>query len=354
MCRTLLTFIAITDREHPEYRVPTEDWRRSNPKGYANWFRSRMRTVFDAHRRAAALAANASVEDIPEYTVRTPLQSAIQILKRHRDMMFAKRSDQKPISIVVTTLAAHAYQQENTITGAIYRILAEMDEYIEHRNGVAWIANPTDPAENFADRWTAYPERKVAFYEWLDQARRDFSAAAQATDRKRIVAALQPRFGERFLEGVESVQRNSLHGPASYYVGGLRKSLNPAHRKAAPWRRVDEGMVRIDRATLRRDGFRTTTFKNDGDPLPKNCSLIFEAVTDLPKPYRVYWQVVNTGREAEAANGLRGGFDEGVVTNGRLTRRESTLYSGTHSIECFIVKQGDLAAQSGQFIVNIK
>ena len=348
------TFIAITDRDHPRFRVLTEDWPRSNPKGYANWFRSRMRTVFDAHRRAAALAVNASVEEIPEYRVRTPLQSAIQILKRHRDMMFAKRSDQKPISIVVTTLAAHAYQQENTIAGAIYSILADMAEYIEHRNGVVWIANPTDPAENFADRWTTYPERKVAFYQWLDHARRDFSAAAQAIDRKRAVAALQPRFGERFLEGVESVQRNSLLGPAPHHVGGLIKSLNPAHRKAAPWRRVDQGVVRIDRATLRRDGFRTTMLKNGGDPLQKNCSLIFEAVTEIPKPYKVYWQVVNTGQEAEAANGLRGGFDEGVVTNGRLTRRESTLYSGTHSIECFIVKQGDLVAQSGQFIVTIK
>ena len=129
--------------------------------------------------------------------------------------------------------------------------------------------------------------------------------------------------------------------------------LNPAHRKTPPWRRVDGGVVRIERAILKRNGFRTKAFKSDGDALPKHYELTFEAVTDIPTPYEVYWQVVNTGREAEAANGLRGGFDEGVVTDGTLTMRESTLYSGTHSIECFIVKQGYLAAQSGQFIVNI-
>ena len=102
--------IAITDRDDPNFRQLTEDWPHSNPKGYANWFRSKMREVFDARRRALALEARASVEDIPEHRVRTPLQSAIQILKHHRDVMFSERVDDKPISIILTTLAAHAYR----------------------------------------------------------------------------------------------------------------------------------------------------------------------------------------------------------------------------------------------------
>ena len=61
-----------------------------------------------------------------------------------------------------------------------------------------------------------------------------------------------------------------------------------------------------------------------------------------------------TGREAEAANGLRDGFDQGLVTAGKLTKKETTLYTGRHSIECFIVKAGYLAARSGQLIVNIQ
>lgn len=347
------TAIAITDRDHPRFRVLTEDWPHSNPKGYANWFRSRMRAVFEARHRALALEARASIEDIPEYRVRTPLQSAIQILKRHRDMIFAERLEDKPISIVVTTLAAHAYRQEPTISGALYSILDHMAAYIERRNGVVWIANPTDPAENFADRWTKYPQRKLDFYEWLDQARKDFLAAAQAIDRKTAIAALQPRFGKRLMETA-----TNRHGSPLAQVArrgrGLGRILKPAHRKVPPWRRVDQGVVQIEQATLKRNGFRATMFKSDGDALPKNCSLSFEAVTNIPMPYKVYWQVVNTGREAEGANGLRGGFDEGVVTGGRLTKNESTRYLGTHSIECFIVKDGYLAAQSGQFIVNIQ
>ena len=39
----------------------------------------------------------------------------MQILKRHRDGAFADRPDVKPASIILTTLAAHAYNQEETL-----------------------------------------------------------------------------------------------------------------------------------------------------------------------------------------------------------------------------------------------
>lgn len=78
------------------------------------------------------------------------------------------------------------------------------------------------------------------------------------------------------------------------------------------------------------------------------------AKTDITGPYRVYWQVVNTGCEAIRANCLRGSFEEQPPQRGQLTRTESTLYSGSHSIECFIVKDGNLLARSEPFIVSIK
>ena len=348
------TAIAITDKEDKKFRQVTEDWPHSNPKGYANWFHSRIREVFEARRRALALEARASVEDIPEYKVRTPLQSAVQIFKRHRDMMFAERPDEKPISIILTTLAAHAYQQEASISGALYSILDRMDDFIDYSAGIAWIANPTDLTENFADRWEKYPEREAAFYEWLEQARADFTAAAQALSRDTATAALQPRLGQKLMEEASARRRGS---PLARVIGGARrigKVLNPGHRKAPPWTKIDQSEVRIEQATMQRNGFRPETFLSDGEPLPKRSSLSFQADTNIPKPFKVYWQVVNTGREAEAANGLRGGFDEGLVTTGKLTKKESTLYAGTHSIECFIVRDGYLAGRSGQFIVNIQ
>jgi hypothetical protein len=67
----------------------------------------------------------------------------------------------------------------------------------------------------------------------------------------------------------------------------------------------------------------------------------------------VYWQIVNTGQQARDARGLRGEFEE-VVVRGHLKREESTRYMGTHSIECFIVKNNYCVAKSGAFVVNIQ
>lgn len=86
----------------------------------------------------------------------------------------------------------------------------------------------------------------------------------------------------------------------------------------------------------------------------KGAALKFEAATNIPPPYEVYWQVVNTGNEATAAGQLRGGFDKGTVERGSITHREATGYSGAHTIECFIVKDRHLAARSGVFVVNVR
>ncbi|MBN8915083.1 MAG: nucleotidyltransferase [Rhizobiales bacterium] len=352
------TAIAITDQDHYAYREIADDWPHSNPKGFCNWFRSRMAVIFEARRRALALEDRASVEDIPEYKVRTPLQSAIQILKHHRDRMFVGRGDEKPISIILTTLSARAYQQEPTISSALFSILRGMANLIEYRNGVAWIENPTDPAENFADRWQSHPERREAFYDWLNQAQTDFTNAATAATRDAATAALEPRLGRQLMEAANARRAGgNANGLLGRIMGGARavgRVLSPSHKQVAPWNILEQGSVVIERATLQRNGFRPEEFVSDGSSLPKHCSLRFEAETNVPKPYKVYWQVVNTGQEAANANGLRGGFDEGIVSVGKLTRDESTSYSGTHSIECFIVKSGLLAAKSGQFIVNIQ
>ena len=50
----------------------------------------------------------ASVDDVPVFAWKTPLQRSIQILKRHRDVMFWNSPNLRPISMIITTLSAHA------------------------------------------------------------------------------------------------------------------------------------------------------------------------------------------------------------------------------------------------------
>lgn len=207
------TAIAITDNERLGYHDINNDWPRSNPKGYLDWFKGRMRIVFEKRRRMLAEAVNASVEEIPYYKVRTPLQSSIMILKRHRDIMYVKDEiNCCPISIIITTLAAHAYQGEEEIADALLSILNGMEAHIKRdARGSAVIANPSDPLENFADKWVEFPEREEAFFTWLRQAQSDFAYAASLADRQAIRESLSPHVGQDLAEraGNHSARKSS-------------------------------------------------------------------------------------------------------------------------------------------------
>lgn len=348
--------ISITDSNHPGYRSYTDDWPSSNPNGYADWFMTRMEVAFNERRRAMALhEAKADVADIPAFRVKTPLQSAIQILKRHRDLCFSEQPEGRPSSIIISTLAAHSYNQEATVTGALFSILASMDQYIEVRGQTYWITNPSDPRENFADAWEAEPEQKLAFDEWLDSARKDFERAGETTDLAQMIDLLSPRLGREMLEKAatrfspgavaKSVTTRRLHG-------AMQRLFDAPHRKPVAWPTVPQGDVSLSCA-MSKPGFRTTAVGNNGALVPTGSSLRFEASSNLPRPYKVFWQVVNTGPVALKANDLRGEFLEGTVSAGNLVRTERAAYEGSHTIECFIVKDGYCAARSGPFVLNI-
>lgn len=210
--------IAITDKTLPQFDQPTEDWPQSNPTGYAAWFRSRMRVRLTEAKRALAQRERitASVDEIPDYKVKTPLQRTIQLLKRHRDCMFKDDGEYKPISIIITTLAAHAYNEEPTISAALQSILNGMDRFIEDRGGVAWVANPVNPAENFADKWAEEPKKRENFYRWLDQARQDFALYLRASTFDKMPELLREHLGTKVVDSTmaAALPVSSLAAPA--------------------------------------------------------------------------------------------------------------------------------------------
>ena len=348
--------IAITDNTLRNYNTIDNDWPRSNPRGYVDWFRSRMETEFNARRQILAESNRTSVEDVPEYKVKTPLQQAIQILKRHRDIMFAEASENKPISIIITTLAGQAYNNERNLMETLQRLLKSMPSYIQSNHGLTFIPNPVDPLENFADKWQEYPQRKLNFYKWLQRVQQDLDSVLKLSDIKGLTESLKLRLGER---AVDEARRNYTKSqgrhvlPLAVSTGRTPSLFDVPHRQMPEWPMTLSRWVEITgRASRKR--FRSFNMKSNSQPLRKHWSLQFVAETNVPKPYDVYWQVVNTGDEARRANGLRGGFDEGVLENGRQLKNETTLYSGTHSIECFVIKNGQCWARSGEFVVNIQ
>lgn len=154
--------VAITDRRHPQYREITALWPSSNPRGFAAWFESRA--ALGLIRGKSAMEARAAIEDVPPYEWKTALQRCIQILKRHRDVMFQKHPELAPISMIITNLAAHAYEGETDLLVALRDIVEKMPQFV--RDTAPRVPNPADPAEDYAEKWVANPRLEKSFWEW--------------------------------------------------------------------------------------------------------------------------------------------------------------------------------------------
>ena len=167
--------ILITDKKRIEQGDP--EWPKSNPKGYLEWFMSRQNEIFIARKTELAKTEEVDVEDIPNYRVKTPLQKAVQILKRHRDMYYIDKDDQyKPISVIITTLSARQYNGQDNVYNAIYDILSGINEDMLKNNGKYEIKNPANDGENFADRWNKETKYASNFLEWVKDAKKSFCA----------------------------------------------------------------------------------------------------------------------------------------------------------------------------------
>jgi hypothetical protein len=339
----------------------------SNPQGYADWFdrvnvaarvkvaRVQKQRLFEANR-----AIYESVQDVPDALVRSPLQQAIQLLKRHRDVRFAGHhlEDEKPISIVITTLAARAYQGEPDVASALAAILERVDDFatsgiLENREGRWYIPNPVNPAENFADRWNESGGRRAdAFFQWVAWTREDLALAEEQPSEDRTKAALAESFG-----GLPpSTRRLEASGaPIRILADNVPALANSSHCQALRWPIRTQHRVSVSGSVRRQMRSARDLWRLTDRAVPKDFAIRFEARTNAAPPYEVKWQVVNTGAEAAAAGAaqLRGGFDDGEGRF-RLVRWESTRYRGTHWIEAFVIKDGVCVARSGPTYVRIR
>ncbi len=179
--------ILITDRE-------VRFWQPSDPIGYSAWFRGRMAREFAQKRAELAVRKAARVEDIPEWEVKTTLQRAVQVFKCHRDLYFAHDLDNRPPSIILTTLAGHAYRGAGNLFACVLEIARLMPNFIEETSAGWRVENPVQPAENFADRWATAPSKAKKFFVWLSDVQRDLDEAASGGGLDNVVARLSASF----------------------------------------------------------------------------------------------------------------------------------------------------------------
>jgi hypothetical protein len=198
---------------HKEDEKSNYEFRQTNPEAYYDWFIKRMEEEKKKLTEEYAIRNKMEIVDVPEYKIKTTLQIAIEILKRYRDIKFQETPDIKPISIILTTLMAKIYTGKENVYELIEKFSKEYVLYLEKdENGNVVIKNPVNENENFADKWPSNPERKAAFFKFVDELKKDLvtnrillegSIREQADSYKKL-------FGENMVNRVyENIANNT-------------------------------------------------------------------------------------------------------------------------------------------------
>jgi hypothetical protein len=163
----------------------------SNPEGYIFWFRNKCFT-----RRRLLLEKAKPVPSQQAVHEKEPLQLAVQLLKRWRDLAF---EDQRlaVISVVLTTLAGTYYEGEDSVSDAMSTILAGIVKAIERAdsNGERIVVcNPSNPREDFGERWDANPAAYNVFTSGIRRLQREWVGIV--TGGRETNKVLERLFGE--------------------------------------------------------------------------------------------------------------------------------------------------------------
>ncbi len=145
-------------------------WVNRNPKGFIEWFEEKFILEYSAiqlneyYKYVYSFELRGEVENMPEsqeYRVVQPLQRAVQLIKRRRDIYFENNPDIATSSIILTTIAGMFYNGESSIFDAIDGVITRVGQLIEERgiNNPIEIINPADfyekesDREKFSDKW---------------------------------------------------------------------------------------------------------------------------------------------------------------------------------------------------------
>lgn len=144
-------------------------------------------------------------------------------MKRHRDIRFSgePNEDFKPISMIITTLAARLYNNEENVFLALKNIISQLrnggDDFsregvIEKRpDGTWYIPNPVNNDENFADRWHEDGgARARAFFQWVAWVNDDLVELVNSQEFDDAVSHLEEQFDTELSEDDSPVKSPAI------------------------------------------------------------------------------------------------------------------------------------------------
>lgn len=199
--------------EVPDY--PSNAMSPTNPKDFAEWVTGASKETLPlrtATKRLVEARSRGEVESMPTHTdaIRLdPLRLAIKIAKRHRDLYarLNQREEQKPISVVLTTLITKSYLayaaearrvgREVTMIEALRAIIARMTSQFDSVGHGNWLlSNPRRTDENFVEKWNIDPALADVFFAWHEEFKQAVDLGLYSfSERDHFIEAVEQAFG---------------------------------------------------------------------------------------------------------------------------------------------------------------
>jgi len=190
----------VPDRELTKFKE-------TNPRGYAEWFERLAETSANIVLRYPEMESlRAEVEPVPAHSmIKGVLKRSVQLMKRHRDVTIEDEA-LRPISIILTTLAARSYalcatsSTFETELDLMFALMVAMPRFIDIRDESGerryYIWNETTQGENFAEKWNEDPRLAQVFFDWHRHAVSGFREFADTTGLDQLRRKLTGGFGE--------------------------------------------------------------------------------------------------------------------------------------------------------------
>jgi Second Messenger Oligonucleotide or Dinucleotide Synthetase domain len=170
-------------------------WVPNDPRAYMNWFEGRCATLL--------MEKAVTPEPVPPLVAsqhKPPLKRVVQLLKRHRDIVFEGREG-APSSILLSTIAATLYRGEIRVVSALKAIL----DRLEHAARSAWpkrisVRNPTNLNEDLCVKFTDDEYSRVV--QWILGFADEVRKLVDLRGLDKIASVLKALFGEQVATSV--------------------------------------------------------------------------------------------------------------------------------------------------------
>ena len=332
MTLDIIPTVPITDKDGvllvPDREV--KKWVKSNPKGHIKY-------ITDLN----------SEEYSKEKFV--PLVKIMKSWWKYQCLVIQPKVERpKPKGFWVECLTAENFNPKSQDWGEHFiATLSNISSKYSNVNTVPKLQDPGLQDETIKTSMT-FEEFKI----FMDAVNVSLKIAQQAyndSDEAESSEKWQSIFGENF-PLAEKLESNKVYfTPPPLPLGDF------SHMESLRWPENLVYTVRIDADLYSLDNKKKFRGINSDARFYSNLAILYKAITNTPKPYKAYWQVVNTGTHAASygIKGLRGQIFPNDDIGASLRRWETSLYTGRHWIECFIVKDGYCVAKR-RFYVNIK